>query len=328
MKPRYLIVADPVATLNPKFDLGVCVSQHLLARGIEVDYLDLVATDPDQPTDRYLKTLPVQPVRSADRFRTPFWELGPIHPASVEEYQVILQRKDPPVDERFVAYCRHFEKAPSRILQINRPPATYQLSEHTVHLRYPEYAAPTWVCETWPEFLEAVRRQSPEAVAKPLGTYCGVGVTFLPPDAEEPTLRAFWEKWGPRVTVQPFLKEIEETGDLRILTIGTRVLGAVLRVPQRGSRLANLHAGGRPAYLEPTPRQLEACRTIAEDLNSLGLYLLGHDFIGEYVTEVNFTSPTLVIQISDVMGKRADLELVEELERMRTGLAGESGFQS
>jgi glutathione synthase/RimK-type ligase-like ATP-grasp enzyme len=61
---------------------------------------------------------------------------------------------------------------------------------------------------------------------------------------------------------------------------------------------------------------------VAEDLNQQGLYLLGHDFIGEYITEVNFTSPTLVLQINKVMGKRSDLELIDELERMRVAMSG------
>ena len=71
---------------------------------------------------------------------------GPARMADVREYRVILQRKDPPVDDLFIAHARHFEEAPEAIVQINRPPATFELSEHTAALRYPEYAAPTSVC--------------------------------------------------------------------------------------------------------------------------------------------------------------------------------------
>ncbi len=321
MTIRYLVVADPVAALNPEFDLGVCLSQELLGRGIEVDYLDLLATDPDMPADDYLSALPVQRILSADRGRHPFWDLGPTRLAAVTEYQVILQRKDPPVDARFIAYCRLFEKTPPHVLQVNRPPATYEFSEHTLQLRYPEHAAPTWVCESWEELLQAVREQRGEAVCKPLNAYCGIGVTFFARDAREEHLREFWERWKPRAIVQPLLKDIEETGDLRILTIGRHVLGSVLRVPLPGTRIANLHRGATAAPLEPTKRQLEACRAAAEDLNPKGLYLLGLDFIGEHLTEINITSPTLVVQINQVMGKRADVELVDEIERIRSEMA-------
>ena len=94
------------------------------------------------------------------------------------------------------------------------------------------------------------------------------------------------------------------------------MLGSVLRVPADGSRLANLHQGATAAALEPTPRQLEACRAVADDLGPMGLHLLGLDFIGEHLTEVNITSPTTIVQINQVNGIRADIDLVDELERM------------
>lgn len=316
MDIRYLLVADSLEDLNPEFDLGVCLASELLSRAIAVDYLDLPATDPSQGTDDYLANLPVREILSSDAARRPFWELGPQRKTSVHEYRVLLQRKDPPVDEGFVSRTRHFEAAPEEIVQINRPPATYELSEHTIALNYPEYAAPTAVCTSLDEVVDAVRALPGEVVLKPENTYCGIGVTFVKPSVEDEVLQEYWEKWQPHVIVQPFLEAIESSGDLRILTINDRVLGSVLRVPAGGSRLANLHQGATAARLEPTPRQLEACRVVAEDLNPSGLYLLGLDFIGEDLTEVNFTSPTTIVQINQVNDIRADIELVDELERM------------
>ena len=316
MKTRYLIVADALERLNPVFDLGVCVSVELVRRGIQVDYLDLFAGDAELESADFLTSLPVRTVYSADAGRSDFWELGPVHPAAVTDYRVVLHRTDPPVDERFIRYASHFETAPDSVLQINRPPATYELSEHTVHLRFPEYAAPTLVASSPEELVSAVRAQTGEAVCKPKNTYCGIGIDFVPADENEETLRRYWEEWGPEVIVQPFLDAIETSGDLRILTIDQRVLGSVLRVPAAGSRLANLHQGATAAPLKPTSKQLEACRVVAEDLNPLGLHLLGLDFIGEFLTEVNITSPTTIVQINQVNGIRADIDLVDELERM------------
>ncbi len=316
MKTRYLLVADSLENLNPEFDLGVCLSTELLSRGIAVDYMDLPAADADQSSQSYLANLPVREVLSSDAARTPFWELDQPRVADVGDYRVILQRKDPPVDDLFVAHARHFEAAPKEIVQINHAPATYELSEHTAALRYPEFAAPTVVCDSLDDIVDAVRGQTGEVVLKPENTYCGIGVTFVHPNVAESELRAYWETWQPQVIVQPYLEAIETSGDLRILTINGRVLGSVLRVPATGSRLANLHQGATAARLEPTPRQLEACRVVAEDLNPLGLYLLGLDFIGEDLTEVNFTSPTTIVQINRVNGIRADIELVDELEKM------------
>lgn len=322
MGSRYLLVADPVETLNPVFDLGVCVAQELVRRGIAVDYLDLLASDATLPSQLYLAGLPVREILASDSARTPFWDLGPARLADVGEYGVILQRKDPPVDETFIAYSRHFEQAPETVVQINRPPETYRLSEHTLILDYPEYAAPTRLCLTADELIGAVGDQAGEVVCKPKNTYCGIGISFFDSDTTERELRAYWDEWGPEVVVQPYLEAVEETGDLRILTINGRVLGSVLRVPAAGSRLANLHQGATAARLDPTPRQLEACRVIAADLAERGLYLLGFDFIGEHLTEVNITSPTTIVQINQVMGIRADRDLVDELERMRRERSG------
>jgi glutathione synthase len=316
MNTRYLLVADSLDDLDPEFDLGVCLSTELIHRGIAVDYLDLPASDPGRSSRDFLANLAVREVLSADATRQPFWELGPERTAEVGEYRVILQRKDPPVDEAFIARTRHFEQAPEEIVQINRPPATYELSEHTAALRYPEYAAPTTICSNLDELIEAVRAIPGEAVLKPENTYCGIGVTFFEPGVPDEKLVSYWDEWQPHVIVQPFLDAIESSGDLRILTINDKVLGSVLRVPADGSRLANLHRGATAARLDPTPRQLEACRVVAEDLNRLGLHLLGLDFIGDDLTEVNFTSPTTIVQINQVNGIRADIELVDELERM------------
>ncbi|MEE4272372.1 MAG: hypothetical protein V2I67_11890 [Thermoanaerobaculales bacterium] len=316
MDTRYLIVADALEKLNPVFDLGVCVSVELIRRGIKVDYLDLYAGNAEQEPEDFLAALPVRNVISADPTRDEFWELGDERPAAIGEYRVVLHRTDPPVDERFVRYASLFEKAPGSVLQVNRPPATYELSEHTTHLRYPEFAAPTAVASSPDELVAAVRSHSGEVVVKPENTYCGIGIDFVPPDSDEDALRRYWEEWGPEIIVQPFLDAITSSGDLRILTIDTIVLGSVLRVPAKGSRLANLHQGATAAALTPTPRQLEACRAVAEDLNPLGLHLLGLDFIGEHLTEVNITSPTTIVQINQVNGIRADIDLVDQLERM------------
>lgn len=317
MKIRYLLVADGLVDLNPEFDLGVCVSRELLGRGIAVDYMDMASADAARSSESYLANLPVREILASDAGRVPFWELGPPRTADVGEYRVILQRKDPPVDELFIRHTRHFEQAPRDIVQINRPPATYELSEHTTALRYPEYAAPTMVCQSADELVAAVRALPGEVVLKPENTYCGIGISFVRPGESEERLRAYWEQWRPHVIVQPYLEAIESSGDLRILMINDRVLGSVLRVPAAGSRLANLHQGASAARLEPSPRQLEACRVVAADLNPLGLHLLGLDFIGEHLTEVNFTSPTTIVQINRVNGIRADITLVDELERMR-----------
>ncbi len=319
---RYLIVADPIEKLMPEFDLGVCLSRELLSRGFEVDYLDLLASDRSLDSDAYLAALPIQPVLAAPEHTEEFWVLGEKRTRPIDDYHVVLQRKDPPVNTAFVEYHQHFEAAPEHIVQINRPPQSYTMCEHTAALDFPKYAAPTAVCRSLADLISAVRALDGEVVCKPKNTYCGIGIMFFMHDEPEENLEVFWKQWQPEVVVQPFLEEIENSGDLRILTINDTVLGSVLRVPKEGSRLANLHQGATSAALAPTEHQLSACRDVARALNPKGLYLLGLDFIGEYLTEINFTSPTTIVQINQVNNIRADRVLVDELEKMVAGRRG------
>ena len=135
MSTRYLIVADTLEALNPVFDLGVCLSRVLLGRGIHVDYLDLLSHDASLPSERYLETLPVRQVLDAPTEGDEFWKLGPLRSAVASEYHVILQRKDPPVDDLFRAYCRHFEAAPERIVQIGEVDPTMEDERGTMASR-------------------------------------------------------------------------------------------------------------------------------------------------------------------------------------------------
>mgnify|MGYP002144294266 FL=1 len=95
-----------------------------------------------------------------------------------------------------------------------------------------------------------------------------------------------------------------------------RILGSVARIPRPGSRLANLHQGASFRAFDPTPPQLAAVAAVADTLTPRGLYLLGLDFIGDLLSEINFTSPSALVQINEVMQRRAERDLVDEIERL------------
>jgi glutathione synthase len=314
---KYLIVADPVSRWQPVFDTSLRTAAELLSRGIEVDYVDLLATDALKPAGAYLESLPVQKVLHAEPEEPNFLGLGPKRLAPVTDYAVILQRKDPPVDERFRAYMEIYAQAPRSILQINDPSEAIAWSEHLLPMRFPEFSIPTQVCRSPEELVCAVREQVTEAVLKPVNECSGIGVSFLRKDVPEPEILKYWEEWRPAVVVQPYQEEITKSGDLRILVFNRQVLGSVLRVPRQGSRLANLHQGASSAKWTPTKRQLEAAEAISADLTPRGLYLLGLDFIGDLVSEINITSPSALVQINQVMGKRTEVELVDGIEALR-----------
>ncbi len=314
--PRYLITADPVASFQPRFDTTLRLMAELLARGVEVDYCDLTATDTGLPAAPYLATLPVQRVEFSDATRVPFIGLGPVRRGAALDYDVLVHRKDPPVDARYRAYAERFATLAGELLQVNEPAEVLRHSEHLLPVRFPAHAIPTHHCEDLAALVAAVRAQPGEAVAKPIGECSGNGIAFFRPDAPEADLAAWWARNGEAV-VQPFQDAITTRGDLRILVCNRRILGSVTRIPREGSRLANLHQGASFRGFDPTERQLAAVRDVADELTPRGLYLLGLDFIGDLLSEINFTSPSAMVQINEVMGKRAEVELVDELERLR-----------
>jgi glutathione synthase len=313
---KYLIVADPLSRFQPRYDTTLRLAAEILARGHRVDYMDLSQANTAQPNASYLAALPVQEVLASDPAHAPYFKLAVRRHASVADYQVILQRQDPPVDEVYRAHAAHFAQAPSDILQINNPAETPRHSEHELPTRYPNFAIPTTLCQSFQSFSKAIAQQSGESVAKPMDQCSGIGIEFFKPDTPEATLLAYWQRWQPQVIVQPFLDEILRSGDLRVLVMNQRILGQVLRVPRSGSRLANLHQGATARAWTLSPRQIEASLVVAADLAPLGLHLLGLDFIGDHLSEVNITSPSALVQINEVMQQRTEAALVDEIEAL------------
>lgn len=317
---RYLITGDPAHTIKPTKDTSIRMAAELLARGIEVEYCNLFDCNIDQTASDYLAKIPTQKILSVDPAAKDFMPLAATKFRAVTDFDVILHRKDPPVDNFFMASMKAFAAAPSEVLQINSPLEVIRHSEKELATLFPEYMTPTKICESFEQMVGAVRdfgAKSGEAVLKPFNESSGIGVEFHPVDVEEKILRKYWEARKPKVVVQPFLKEITQSGDLRILVINTKIIGAVLRVPAKGSRLGNFYQGATAAYFEPTPWQMDAAAVISKKLLHRGLYLLGLDFIGDHLSEINVTSPTCLAQINEVSGIYGEKILIDECESLR-----------
>lgn len=344
---KYLITADPVASFQPRFDTTLRLLAELRARAIDVDYCDLLACDPHRPTAEYLADLPVHAVIAADPEHPPHVELGPLRRADARDYTILVHRKDPPVDALYRAHAAHFATLPPHPsvtahlapdatgplpgplqgpLQINAPAEVLRHSEHLLAAEFPAFAVPTTHCTDLPALVAAVRAQPHEAVLKPLAECSGRGIAFFAPNAPIAELTAYWAAQAGSsgvldgvvagIVVQPYQPAISTRGDLRILVMNRRILGSVARIPRPGSRLANLHQGASVRAFTPTPRQLAAVTAVADALTPRGLYLLGLDFIGDLLSEINFTSPSALVQINEVMQRRAEVDLVDEIERL------------
>lgn len=311
---RLLVTGDPAAVLDPRYDTTLLLIAEALRRGWLVDYCDLTTTAPEAPSWIFLAGLPVQSVRAVTGQPGAPLKLGALRVQGIGAYTAAFHRKDPPVDAEYIAYCRQFMAAPASLLQVNDPAHTWTISEHLLPLEFPELSAPTFCCDSFESLLATVRAVETEAVLKPMHLFAGTGIEFFPKHASPEALRAYWTQWGPQVVVQPFLPEIERSGDLRVLVMNGRIVGSVLRKPREGCRLANIHKGAVPHPAMLTETQRRSSELIARKLGDRGLRLLGIDFIGDLVTEINVTCPSAVPQINAVMGIRAEVRIFEELE--------------
>lgn len=313
---KFLIAGESHSSFMPRMDTGVLLAAEVLRRGYSLAYLDQSRYPWKQNTDAYLSSLTTYQVKSVRPDTSLPFELGPCTGSLAKDYQVIFQRKDPPVDQAYLGHAQHFSSLPRQIIQVNNPDQTWRYSEHLLPQKFPEYAIDTVLCKTWRDFLHSVRGMFNEAVAKPKSFFGGQGIHFFANGVNELELKVYWDKWGPDIVVQPFINEISQVGDLRVLMMNGQIVGQVLRMPKKGSRLANLHQGATPLRAELTAIQRLASYEIAEELLPLGLYLLGIDFIGDKLSEINITCPSAVPQINQVMGIRAERLILDEIEKM------------
>ena len=300
-------------------DTSVVLAQELLRRGAVVDYCDYSELLVSKDSKTYLSQIPILEIKNISLSQeSPMGFSGGKKIVDAGNYDAIFQRMDPPVDEKYRKHCEHFSNLPKKIIQLNNPEWTWKLCEHLLPQDYPAYAIPTMECTSLATFTERIR-VGKESVAKPRNLFGGQGIEFFKADEKEIVLEKYWNTWGPNVVVQPFLEEITQVGDLRILVMNLKVVGSVLRMPRTGSRLANLHQGATAHFFKPTQEQLLISHTVAKDLHSKGLYLLGLDFIGNFLSEVNITCPSAVPQINQVMGINAERLIIDELYALIKG---------
>lgn len=256
------------------------------------------------------------------------WSLGPDEDRPLAGFDLVLMRKDPPVDEVYHDALMVLEPARASVPVVNDPVGLARSNEKLLPLEIPGAAPPTVVTAD-PEVVAAFAREHEDVVIKPLNEFSGHGITrlttresALDPDA----IGALAAHGGRHVVVQRFLPEVE-AGDKRVFVVDGEPLGWVNRVPRPGSFRANIHQGARVEPTELTDREREVVAAAAPLLAARGLELAGFDFIGGWLTEINVTSPSALRQIDRVMEARLEAPLLDWIEAraaegVRTPLQG------
>jgi len=226
------------------------------------------------------------------RSRGDHYTLGPAERVDLGKVDVVLMRQDPPFDMSYISATHLLEHIHPGTLVVNDPGHVRNAPEKLFMIRYPELLPPTLISRDNKE-IRAFRTEHKDIIVKPLFGNGGAGVFHITPEDEN--LSALLEMFAglnrEPIMVQKYLPEVRD-GDKRIILVDGVAAGAINRVPQAGEVRANMHVGGTPLKSELTARDMEICEAIGPDLRDRGQIFVGIDVIGQFLTEINVTSPT------------------------------------
>ena len=246
-----------------------------------------------------------------------WYRLGTTQITPLQQFDAVLMRKDPPFDMEYL-YATHLLQAAERqgARVFNRGQALRDFNEKLAILQFAEFTTPTLVTRE-PQQVREFVDQHQDVILKPLDGMGGMGIFRLTPN--DPNLGSILEtqmQGGARsMMVQRYIPEITR-GDKRILLIdGEAVPFCLARIPQQGETRGNLAAGGRGVAQPLSERDWQIAKALGPQLRAQGLLLVGLDVIGDYLTEVNVTSPTCFQEITQQSGFDVAAMFIDALER-------------
>ncbi|MCF7644556.1 glutathione synthase [Bacillus subtilis] len=223
--------------------------------------------------------------------------LGEAVHTDLSEMDVILLRQDPPFDMNYITTTHLLERIHPKTLVVNDPAWVRNSPEKIFVTEFPDLMPETLITKDLQEVLK-FRREFGDIIIKPLYGNGGAGVFHLTSDDRNLTslLEMFEQMYREPFIAQRYLKDVR-SGDKRIILIDGEPVGAINRVPAESDARSNMHVGGRAEATELTEREKEICARIGPSLKERGFILVGIDVIGDYMTEINVTSPTGIREI-------------------------------
>jgi glutathione synthase len=309
---RLGVIMDPIGSIKFAKDSTLAMLLEAQTRGWELQYLeppDLFLRGPEPYARCRLLRVANDPQR--------WYELGADTLRPLAELDVILMRQDPPFDIEYVYNTYLLEQAEARgVLVVNRPRSLRDANEKFSILWFPQCIPPTLVARDMDRLREFLAQHG-DIIVKPLDIMGGASVFRLrSDDANLNVVLETMTSHGTRFTMaQRYLPQIAE-GDKRILLIdGEPVPYALARIPAPGETRANLAAGGTGVGVPLSERDRWICAEVGPTLRERGLLFVGLDVIGEYLTEINVTSPTCVRELDKLYGLNISAQLLDVIEK-------------
>ena len=228
--------------------------------------------------------------------------LGAPETIDLATVDVVLMRQDPPFDLAYISATHLLDRIHPETLVVNDPTSVRNAPEKLFVTQFAELMPPTIITND-PAEIREFRKEQGDIIVKPLYGNGGAGVFHIKP--EDTNLGSLLELFGVYLNeplmVQRYIPEIRQ-GDKRIILVDGKAVGAINRVPAANETRANLHVGGRADKSPLTKRDQEICDAIGASLQEKGLIFVGIDVIGNYLTEINVTSPTGIQEIDRFEG--------------------------
>ena len=311
-KLNILVVMDAIEQVNYKKDTSLAMMWAAEDRGHTLAYCQIHDLWLDQGT---LK-VDAQGVQ-LQRDPANFYQLADKKTQLITEFDVILMRKDPPFDMRFIytTYLLDHAKA-AGVLVVNDPQAIRDCNEKLFATWFSEYMSPTIVTSKQAHIRKFIDEHV-DVIVKPLDGMGGTGIFRLSKDSPNigSTLEMLTELETLPIMAQRYLPEIVE-GDKRILIVGGKPIEYCLaRIPSQGETRGNLAAGGRGVAMPVSEQEMAIAKAVAPILLDKGLLFVGLDVIGNCITEINVTSPTCVREIDAQCGTNIASDFMAVVEQ-------------
>jgi len=284
---------DPIASINIKGDSTFALMLEGQRRGHRLSHYtpDRLSLR-DGRVEARLEDVTVRDV-PGDHF-----SLGETERADLSSFDVVLLRQDPPFDMGYITTTHLLERIHPKTLVVNDPAQVRNAPEKIFVTEFPALMPPTLVSRDAEE-IRHFRREHGDIIIKPLYGNGGAGVFRLSEGDQNlaSLLEIFAAAYrGEPYVVQRYLPAVR-AGDKRIILVDGVAVGAINRVPADGESRSNMHVGGRPEPIELTRRDREICEAIGPALRERGFLFVGIDVIGDYLTEINVTSPTGIREV-------------------------------
>ncbi|ABS13505.1 MULTISPECIES: glutathione synthase [Brucella/Ochrobactrum group] len=292
MALKVAVQMDHISTVNIAGDTTFALSLEAQKRGHELyHYTPDRLSMRDGVVSARLEKMEVRDVKGDH------YTLGEPIRRDLSEMDVVLLRQDPPFDMNYITTTHLLERIHPKTLVVNDPAWVRNSPEKIFVTEFPDLMPETLITKDPQEVMD-FRREFGDIILKPLYGNGGAGVFHLADGDRNLTslLEMFGQLFKEPFIAQRYLKDVR-AGDKRIILIDGEPVGAINRVPSETDARSNMHVGGRAEQSKLTPREREICERIGPSLKERGFILVGIDVIGDYMTEINVTSPTGIREI-------------------------------